>query len=605
MIQRMLRRLIFLHVLLILTIAVPLLVYAGEIVVKPGKFDHFNISMPEKIVAGEEATIRLQAVDAFNNTISNFGETDREFHIAVTGSAAVNPSSFKSATFTNGAMTIVVSDKAAETFNLSIREGGSPIPIVSRDLSIVPNKLSSFVLKGPRSVLAGDVFEVRIIAKDAYGNTVIEPISGKNLNVIFKGDADPKIEMSAIPDFKGGVSTIALVSQKSGATQIEAKDLITGSMGTSDKIDIINGPVSAFKIFAPKDVIAGEPFELAIVAVDRFNNVVANYATTGGGVTITSSGKLKPFPATIPAYEFVNGQSKVDLRYDVAEDISLTVTESGKTAKGITETIRVVSPIPERYDVTTPESVVAGQKFKLKITVYNQLGHVIKNYNLVGPDVQLSTTGTGTLVPNRIPSSEFVNGTTVVEVQYNKSEAFAIYASPIKGSAAAAPAVAPSRAAKKAAPAPERQQAKAATAPAAKQMKKSSKKTKAKEAAKEGAKKGKEAKAKHQHEITNLSIVESKKKSVITIHIPNADGTLKYNATTETIDGKKWAIIKINPTTNKVEKSLKFDSSFVGNVLVEENESEKGTVAVKLELLKAARFHVTKDKNSLSVTLRP
>ncbi len=600
MIQRMLRRLILVHVLLILSIAVPLLVYAGEIVVKPGKFDHFNISMPERLVAGEEATIRLQAVDAFNNTISNFGETDREFHIAVTGSAAVNPPSFKASSFSGGAMTITLSDKTAETFTLSIRESGSPIPIVSKDLSIVPNKLSSFVLKGPRTALAGEVFDIRIIAKDAYGNTVTEPISGKNLNLIFKGGADPKIDTPAIPDFKGGVSVVSLVSHKSGTTQIEAKDLITGSMGTSDKIDIISGPVSSFKIFAPKDVIAGEPFELAIVAVDRFNNVVANYAKTGGGVAITSSGKLKPFPATIPAYEFVNGQAKVDLRYDVAEDISLTVSEIGKAPKGTTETIRVVSPIPERYEVTTPESVVAGQKFKLKITVYNQLGHVIKNYNLVGPDVQLSTTGTGALIPNRIPASEFVNGTTVVEVQYNKSEAFAIYASPIKGTAgtaATAPshAAAPFHAAKKAAPAPEKQQAKAA----AKQAKKS-KKAKAKE----GAKKGKEAKAKRRREITNLSIVESKKKSVITIHIPNADGTLKYAATAETIEGKKWVVLKITPTTSKVEKTLKFDSSFVGDVVIEDNESEKGTVTIKIELLKAARFHVTKDKNSLSVTLR-
>ncbi len=604
MIQRLLRLLIFLHFLLTLTIAVPSLTYPGEIVVKPGKFDHFNISMPEKMAAGEEAAIKLQAVDAFNNIISNFGETEREFHLSASGPAVVKPASFKASAFINGTFTITVMDKAAEIFNLSIREGGSPLPIVSKDITIVPNRLNYFVVKGPRGVQAGEAFDIRIVAKDTFGNTVMEPIAGKNINLVFKGDADPKINMPSIPDFKGGVSVIALVSQKSGATQIEAKDLITGSMGTSERIEIINGPVNSFKIFAPKEVIAGEPFELAIVAVDRFNNVVSNYGTTGNGVTITSSGKLKPFPATIPAYEFVNGQAKVDLRYDVAEDITLTVAESGKAPKGSTDTMHVVSPVPERYEVTTPESVVAGQKFKLKITVYNQLGHVIKNYNLVGPDVQLSTTGAGNLVPNRIPASEFVNGTTVVEVQYNKSEAFAIYASPVKSSGA--PALAgQSPAVKKAAPAAEKQQARAA-APS-KQARKS-KKPKAKEEAKEGTKKvekkTKAAKAKHSLEVTNVSIVESKKKSVITIHIPHLDGTLKYNASTEMVDGKRWAIIKVTPTTSKVDKALKFDSSFVGNVTIEEDKRDKGAVLVKMELLKPARFHVTKEKNSLSVTLR-
>lgn len=598
MIQRALRLLIFLQLFVTITVAVPSLAHSAEIVVKPGKFDHFNVTMPEKIIAGEEVTIRLQAVDAFNNIITNFAETEREFHVTVSGVAVVKPSSFKSSSFANGSLTINLMDRTAETFGLSIRETGSPLPILSRDILIAPNKLNHFTVKGPRSALAGETFDIRIFAKDAYGNTVFEPISGKNINLIFKGDADPKIDMQAIPDFRGGVCVAALVSQKSGATQIDVKDLITGSIGTSDKIEIINGPVSSFKLFAPKNVVAGEPFELSIVAVDRFNNVVSNYATTGNGIAISSSGRLKPFPAALPAYEFVNGQAKIDLRYDIAEDITLIVMESGNAQKGATEVIKVVTPIPEKYEVTTPESVVAGQKFKLKITVYNQLGNVIKNYNLVGPDVQLTTTGSGMLVPNRIPASEFVNGNAVVEVQYNKSEAFAIYASPVKP--ALAPIVMPPPLAKKPALAEETP----AEKPAA-PLKQAKKARKAKDAVKEAAKKpDKKGKARRALEITNISIVESKKKSTLTIHIPGLDSVMKYNAFTETIDGKKWAVIKTAPAASKVEKTLKFESSFIGKVVVEEDSKDKSAVLVKIELLKPMRFRVAKDKGSLAVTFR-
>jgi hypothetical protein len=602
MLQRMQKLLIFLQLLITLTIVAQSSAYAGEILVNPGKFDHFNIGLPEGIVAGEDATLTLQAVDAFNNVLFNFGDTDREFQIWVTGSAMVKPTSFKSSSFLNGLLVITLSDKTAETFTLSVRESGSPIPIMSKDLTVMPNKLTSFVIRAPRIAQAGERFEVKIVAKDAYSNTVLEPIPGKNINLIFKGDADPKIDMPSIPDLKNGSCTVTLVSQKAGSSQIEAKDLITGSIGASDKIEISSGPLNSFKLFAPKDVIAGEPFEVSIVAVDRFNNVVSNFGSVGNGVSITSTGRLKPFPPTIPAYEFVNGQAKVDLRYDIAEDIALIATENVKGQKGSTETIRVISPVPERYEVTTTESAVAGQKFKLKVTVYNQLNHVIKNYNLVGPDVLLTSTGSGTLVPNKIPASEFINGNAVVEVQYNKSEAFAITASAAKTSTPSSP-VQPPAEAKKVAPAAEKQPVKASTL--AKQPKKT-KKGKAKESKEtkevEKEKKVKETKtkARRQLEINNVSLVESKKKSVITVHIPGVDSSLKYNATTETADGKRWVVLKIQPASSKVEKSYKFTSSFIGDLQVDENT---GTVTVKIELLKPSKFHVTKEKNAIAVTL--
>ncbi len=363
--------------------------------------------------------------------------------------------------------------------------------------------------------------------------------------------------------------------------------------------------MNSFKLFAPKDVIAGEPFDVSIVAVDRFNNVVSNYGSVGTGVSLTSTGRLKPFPSTIPGYEFVNGQAKVDLRYDIAEDMAIIATDNVKGEKGSTETIHAISPVPERYEVTTPESAMAGQKFKLKVTVYNQLNHVIKNYNLVGPDVLLTTTGSGTLVPNKIPASEFINGNAVVEVQYNKSEAFSITATSAKTSTPSSPVQPqPSVSAKKPAAAAEKQQAKAVTP--AKQTKKT-KKGKAKELKEAKEKRVKETKAKgnRQLDINNISLVESKKKSVVTVNIPGIDNSLKYAATTEMIDGKRWVVLKVQPVGSKVEKSYKFTSSFIGDIMVDEDAQNKGMVTVKIELLKPSKFHITKEKNAISVNLRP
>jgi hypothetical protein len=584
MIKKMERFFIFLQLLAVLIIALPSFAHSGEIIIKPGKFDHFNISLPEKLSAGEEAVIKLQAVDIFNNLITNFGETEREFRVSVSGSAAVKPASFKSSAFVNGTINISLTGNVAETFNLSIRESTSSIPILTKNLTIVPNKLNSFVIKGPNSAVAGEKFDIKITAKDSFGNTVSEQIYGKNINLIFKGTAEPKVTMPSIPDFKNGACSVSLLSEKAGTAIIEAKDLITGSSGTGDKIEITNGPLSSFKIFTPKEAIAGEPFEVSIVAVDRFDNVVLDYAMTGRGIYITTSGKLKPFPSVLSAHDFVNGQIKVDLRYDAAEDIKIIVSESGKAIKG-TASIKIDQPLPDRFDVVTPESAYAGQKFKIKITVYNQRNQVIKNYNLIGTDVQLLTTGSGTLTPNIIPASEFVNGSAVVEVQYNKSETFAITASQVIPIAKKIEPV----------PAPKKQPVKTTTTtpvPVKKPAKKKDKKDK-KTAA---------AQPKKPFEVTKISFDGSSQKSAMIIKIPNLDGAVKYDAFTAEKDGKKWIILNIRPAINKIVETIKLDSPYVGNVLVE--EKEKDTLLIKVELLKQASFNVTKEKHSVVVTFK-
>lgn len=580
MIKSMERLLIFLQLFAVLTIALPSFAHSGEVIVKPGKFAHFNISLPEKLTAGEEAVIKLQAVDIFNNLITNFGEIEREFRVSVSGSAAVKPASFKSSVFVNGTLNISITGNVAETFNLSIRESTSSIPILTKNLTIVPGKLNSFVIKGPNSAVAGDRFDIKITAKDSFGNTVSEQIYGKNINLIFKGTAEPKVS-SLIPDFKNGTCSVSLLSEKAGIAIIETKDLITGSSGTSDKIEITSGPLSSFKIFTPKEAIAGESFEVSIVATDRFDNVVMDYAMTGRGIYITTSGKLKPFPSALSAHDFVNGQIKVDLRYDVAEDITIIVSESGKAIKG-TASIKIDQPLPDRFDVVTPESAYAGQKFKIKITVYNQRNQVIKNYNLIGTDVQLLTTGSGTLTPNFIPASEFVNGSAVVEVQYNKSETFAITASQVMP---AAKKIEP-------APAPKKQPVKITTTPTAPAKKPSPKKVK-KTAAVQPRK---------PLEVTKISFDGSPQKLAMIIKIPNLDGAIKCDTFTAEKDGKKWIILNMRPAVNKIAETIKLDSPYVGNVLVE--EKEKDNLLIKVELLKPASFNVTKEKHSVVITFK-
>ncbi|MDX9715379.1 MAG: hypothetical protein RBT37_08115 [Dissulfurispiraceae bacterium] len=583
-------------VLLVLFFAIILLPqasYSAEITIKPGKFDHFVVEMPDSVVAGKETEIRLRAVDSFNNLITNFGDRVREYQIQVSGSAAVSPASFKSTAFSSGLFAFKLLDKTSESVIITIRESSSPLPIITKELNVYSDKLHSLQIKTPRTAVAGEVFDLRIIGRDQYGNIVEETVAGKNLNFIFKGEAEPRIEMPAMPDLAGGIADVRLVSEKAGSVVIEVKDLITGSTGQSERITVTSGSAAAFKVFAPREVISGETFEVLVVALDRFSNVVTGYSSAGSGVKITTTGKLSPFPSSIPAYEFTNGQAKIDLRYDAAEEIALVITENSRKITSSSDLINVISPIPSKYEVITPETAVAGQKFKIKILAYNQLGHIIKNYNLVGPDVDLVTTGTGAITPNRIPASEFINGTAVVEVNYTRSESFSIIASSARYEKPAATVKKKQPAAKQPQPAADMK---------SKQTKKPAKPAEEKKAVSERADSIKAKSA--PFEITSVSIVEPKTRSNISVNIGNMSSAIKYAVSTKTADGKKWILLKIKNSVNKAGDSVRFDSAYVGEVTIAEDSKDKSAVLVKIELLKPSAFRVIKEKGALTVSLK-
>ncbi len=128
-----------LFLLLLLTVVLPSRAYPGEILVTHGKFAHFNIVIPDKVSAGTEVQIRLEAVDSFSETIANLGGFKRSFKIHVTGAATITPASFNSTALQDGTLLITFNDKTSETVVLSITESDNPFPIASKEFFVNPN----------------------------------------------------------------------------------------------------------------------------------------------------------------------------------------------------------------------------------------------------------------------------------------------------------------------------------------------------------------------------------------------------------------------------------------------------------------------------------
>jgi hypothetical protein len=599
--------------------------HSGNIIVKPGGFDHFAVQLPEKIRAGEAVIVRLQAYDMHDNLITNFAETGREFKVLVSGSAQVQPSILKAASFTGGSAGINVTGNKAEAVMLSIFEAGGTVPVLTREITIMPNKLDHFFIQSPPSVVAGNKFDIKVIARDAYNNPVADTdIETKNIKLALAGTAGLKV-VSADMVFRNGVSIATLMAEKTGESAIEVHDTATGSKGMSAALKVMSAGLSYFKVYAPKEAVAGEPFEVTISAFDAFDNPTDNYSSSGRGVNISSTGQAKVSPSFVGQSEFKNGQAVVKLRYEKAEEISIIASESSMSQQGKSTTVRINPSAPESFVVITPDSAVAGQRFRIKVEVYDRFKNIVRNYNLIGNDIYLNATGTGMLSPKRVPASEFVNGVASVDVVYDKAESFAVSASMApkkeerkitvreqkKEVSLPAEVKSPEKSASPKPKAIEKPKVEKPVAveekPAPKAAEKREKKSKqtvvAKEEGKSDAKTADKKTAEKSFEINKVSLIEAKNKAMIIMNMNTPRANLEYKNKTESIDGKEWIILSLKPAVNKTKNLWKFKSAFIKEIHMEDDKTT-GVLNIRIEtIIKQFAFDINKVKDSLIISI--
>ncbi len=662
------------------------LVSAGTVVVKPGQFDHFTLQMPDKAVAGENFVVKVSAYDASKNIITNFSETGKEFKVDVNGLAVAQPSVLSASSFAGGIANIVINDKKAEKVTFSIREAGGSVPVATREILVIPNKLDHFVIQSPATVTAGSGFEVKIVAKDIFDNTVQDIDTGKNMKVTSSGTSSVKMQAGAL-DFKNGLASAAFISEKAGDVVIDLQDTASGSKGTTKTIQVTPAGLAYFKLQAPKAGIAGEPFELLITAYDSYDNVVSAYASSGAGIKLATTGSSKLEPAMVDAAMFRNGQAAVKVVYEKAEEFQIIAKELNREQSGKTAEIVISNASADHFVVVTPDSAFSGQKFKIRVEAYDRFNNLVRNFNLTGSDVLLSTSGNGNLSPSKLAPPDFSSGIAVADVMYDRAESFQISARMSSERSAGNISVNDHAAKREVSQSPvriDKKEVRKSAEPETKTVKKKSVKesrnTKQdkpvmaekkqapkaelkKEPAKEPAQKAEvkkdvpraTAKApvkkpvpaqqvaavketapvkpverkiekpaaeeqkkpapespKHEEKktdkslytVSKVSIIEAKNKAMLVINITNPNGNLDYGDEIESKYGKEWLKLRVKPAVNSTEKSFKFKSAYIGEVLVEEDKTGgQNQVYLYVELLPAGvTYDIARVKNTLVLT---
>ncbi|MCS7163383.1 MAG: hypothetical protein NZ845_00065 [Thermodesulfovibrio sp.] len=552
----------------------------GEIIAKPGNFDHFQIHAPDVLIAGNEYKIVIYAVDRFGNPVSMPSDSVKEYKLTVRGSAVVSPSKFKSNEITQSGLIINFKDEKAEEVVLVLYEINSPFPVVEKKIKILPAEISGLNIKVPPTVRVGNEFEVLISGYDRFGNNVCKDFNPKELNLFFKGEVSPQIK--DIQYFSDScLVKVKLFSEKIGVFHIEADLLDKKVTGKSNRVEVLNGTVNSFIINAPEEAVVDEPFEITILAIDKFNNFVKDFAAQREKIVIEAQGKGYIFPSELTSYAFSEGKARLTIRYDKPEEIRIVAKlASNNAVRGESNPIKIVPPKVKRFEVISPDTIIAGQKFKVKIIAYNHLDKLMSNYNLYGNTVVLKSSGSGTLTPNRVPPSEFVNGIATVELMYDKAEKFEIFATVEEKEV-------PSKEVKII----EEQK-----------VEKPKKKVVRKKDSKEVKSKKKGSFAKAQTlELKNVSIVETKNASTLTLFIPNIDKHGGYHPITKKAGSSMSVILEVYPVKNKLETPLKIDSEFIKDVSVSE---EQNKVVLNITLKRPLKYRVVKKKDELLIEFR-
>ncbi len=401
---------------------------AATILVKPGKLDHFVLTAPPTALAGESFLVRIEPYDASGNLITEFRGKAGVFAVNVSAGGEAVPGKLRSEEFAGGA-TVKVASKRAGILELTVTEGEGSTPLASVQARILPNRLDRFVVNAPREVTAGENFQARVIAQDAYGNTKDDLADiREGLRVEVQGTGSAATADKTTPPFRGGEATFTFQPRKAGSIRVAVQETRTRSAGESAGIKVNPAALDHFTVLAPKAAVAGEKFVVLISAYDAFENPVTSYEAQGDGLSLRASGTGALAPATVAAKEFKDGQARVTLTYTRAEALRVVVREQNREAGGESDAILVAPGDPDQFRVNTPPEAVAGEGFPVQIEALDRFGNLIEDYDLRGLEVLLSTDGRGQLSPGVISPASFVRGKAAVNLQYNRAESFSVVA---------------------------------------------------------------------------------------------------------------------------------------------------------------------------------
>jgi hypothetical protein len=363
---------------------------SGTIMVAAGVATHLNVSAPSGATAGTSFNVTVTALDAANNTATQYTGT---VHFTSSDSAATLPAN---ATLVSGFASFSVMLKTGGNQTLTATDTAtSTIVGTSGNIVVGSSMVTHFAVSAPSSATAGAAFSFTVTALDASNNTV----TGYT-GIAHFASTDGAATLPANAGLTNGVATLTATLRTSGSQTIMATDISSGSInGISAPILVSANAATHFTVTAPSTAVAGTAFSFTVSALDSSNNIVTGYA---GTVHFSSTDGAATLPANATLTSGV-GSFVVTLKTLGAQTVAATDTIAGSIS-GSSGSILVGAGATTHFVLGAPVTTTSGALFSVTVTAKDSLNNTVTTYN--GTAVISSTDAAATL-PAAVM---FVNG---------------------------------------------------------------------------------------------------------------------------------------------------------------------------------------------------
>jgi hypothetical protein len=371
-------------------------------------------------MAGEEFEVQVTFVDRFGNTMPEGWKPEAPVSLTVSKPASVLPSILTPKNYIPGFRFRVSTEKMGG-LTVSLRDSSGKV-LQEWDLNISSGRPVKLLADIPSRAEVGQTVTLTFQAVDMHGNVAYgyAPV-GSSLTV-----ENPAVRIAGGVKALGKGNYEVLVELRAAGDQaVNIKDKRKNLSGDAGVIAVSPAPLDSFEISAGPRVTAGEKLPLTIRAMDRYGNLIADYAARYKGVRIYSSeGEIAPDLVTPTSFE--GGVARVQIDMRVSGEHSVRVSEIQSNISGTFNLTVLAGPV-ERIRVKTPDSAVAGKPFEITLTAEDRFGNAADVP--AGKSVVLESTGSVPLQPDRVDGAIFTDGTAKVKVTYEKAESFEINAS--------------------------------------------------------------------------------------------------------------------------------------------------------------------------------
>lgn len=356
--------------------------------VNSAALSRFQISNISTKAAGEYFSLKITALDGYNNIVNSFTGTANLSDLSGTLSPTIT-GSFNAGVW-SGSVQIT---STYQNDVITAQTNGGAITGNSNTFNITANNVDHFdisTISSPQT--AGQEFSVTITAKDAQNNTVTDFSGTANL-----ADLTGTISPTVTANFSSGVWTGNVSMTR---TQSNNYIVVSGS-GKSSSSNLFNvnpGIVDHFRfetISSPR--VAGTSFNVTITAEDAFGNQATQFTDR---VNLSDdTGTLSPTTSGNFSAGTWSGSVRIT---DSENDVRVYASRSGRT--GQSNTFNVNAALLDQFSINTISTQAAGEPFSITATALDAYDNIVTDFTST---VELSDE-TGTISP--VVSGNFSQG---------------------------------------------------------------------------------------------------------------------------------------------------------------------------------------------------